>query len=663
MTNADIRTFIFRRKWPLSGQFVDVIVGASLIVSVVVMVAPIAPWVMDGLLGFNLGGAVVLVSLALMLKQPLRFSVLPTLLLVSTLLRLGLNVASTRLILTRADAGQIISGFGSTVVGGDIVVGLVIFCIVALVLFLVITKGAERVAEVAARFSLDALPGLQVAIDAEVRGGAITAHEAGQRRAELDRQSRYFGALDGAMKFVRGDAVATMIILAINLVGGVAVGTLRHGMGLSSSLELYGSLTVGDGLVTLLPALLTSTAAGLLVTRVGQGDEGLRPGAQLEQTLRAEPRALLFAGLLLWLLAAVPGLPAWPFLLVGAALLVGFFGARRGSERGHSSESRAICVVRLGSALAARHDAVLLARRTVEVVRERIGPLLEDSDLMVASGEGLSQAELVLELWGNTVRAHIEGQDERLCLARPLALRRIGLPIARPLAGGYLLSRPDAAIAIAAGLEVVSDDDFLVTVISSWLCERAAVLSTVESTGRIVEELSNRSPRLVREVVPRRIGLPALSRLLGELAEEGLGAQHALRILEAIAHEPGELDQDLAQRVRQRLKEIITAEHAGKSHSVETLTLGPQTESALFSSLRRGAQESRLALSPLLTQDLCSAVDRVCGDATAPVLLVSSPLRRPLRELLHHAQSAVKVLAHGELEPHVAVHHLGTVEL
>lgn len=205
----------------LRGRSADGLIGLALVAAVVVMVAPMAPWVMDLLLGLNLGGAVLLVCLALLLRHPVSFSALPSLLLVATLFRLSLNVASTRLILTRADAGRIIAGFGSVVVGGDILVGVVIFGIVALVLFLVITKGAERVAEVAARFSLDALPGLQLAIDADARGGALTAQEAKQRRAELDRQSRYYGALDGAMKFVRGDAVAILAILCINLIGGV----------------------------------------------------------------------------------------------------------------------------------------------------------------------------------------------------------------------------------------------------------------------------------------------------------------------------------------------------------------------------------------------------------------------------------------------------------
>jgi flagellar biosynthesis component FlhA len=649
----------------MSLKIVDLIVGGCLILAVVVMMAPISPWVMDLLLGFNLGGAVLLISLALLLKRPLGFAVLPTLLLISTLLRLGLNVASTRLILTRADAGQIIAGFGSAVLGGDILVGLVIFCIVALVLFLVITKGAERVAEVAARFSLDALPGLQAAIDAEARCGALTAHEAGKRRMELDRRSRYYGSLDGAMKFVRGDAAATMVILSVNLVGGLAVGTVRRGMGLGESLELYGSLTVGDGLVSLLPALLTSTAAGLLVTRVGQGDDGLRPGAQLQKSLAAEPRALLLAGILLCLLATLPGLPAWPFLLFGSALLGGFYFSGRNRKNIQAAEREAVAVVRLGRALVENGKMDRLAQRALEMTTENIGPLIWDSELLLFYSPQLSEREMTLDLWGvRTARFRFLQEEELLCMARPEALRRMGLDARRPLGPGYLIDKADGAIAKAAGLEVLAGHDLLATIIASWLCERAVQLATVESVGRLVEDLARRSPSLVREVVPRRLGLPALSRLLGELAEEGVGVQYVPRILEALAQEQGQLHGDLLHnRVRQRLRDVLTAQHRSVDDVVETISLGPQTESVLFASLKRGDQEPQLVLGSGVVQELCAAVNKLAEAASIPVLLVPELLRRPLRELLQRGGCAASVLAHGELEPMVAVRDLGMVEL
>lgn len=325
-----------RRGGPASlrGRLADFAMLAMVSVVVVLMIVPLRQWVLDLLIGVNLAISLTVFSMALFIRRPLSFSVFPTILLMATLYRLALNIASTRLILTEADAGRIIGAFGGYVVGADLLVGAVIFGILAMVLFLVITKGAQRVAEVAARFTLDALPGMQLAIEADLRAGAISPTEISRRRRELERTSHYYGSLDGAMKFVRGDAIAALVIIAVNIVGGVAVGTLRHGMGVGEALETYGRLTVGDGLVTMIPALLVSTAAGFLLTRVGQGNAGERLGVQVSSQLASEPKALLSAGAVMLVMAAVPALPAWPFLLLGGAMIVGGLAAFRASLRG-----------------------------------------------------------------------------------------------------------------------------------------------------------------------------------------------------------------------------------------------------------------------------------------------------------------------------------------
>ncbi|HUT78558.1 MAG TPA: FHIPEP family type III secretion protein, partial [Polyangia bacterium] len=263
----------------------DLALAALVLAVIVMLVLPLAQWVLDLLIGLNLCLSVIIFTTAVFIRRPLGFTALPAVLLVATLFRLALNVSSTRLILLEADAGRIIGAFGTVLVGGDILVGAVIFGILAMVLFLVITKGAERVAEVAARFTLDALPGMQLAIDADLRAGAIGPREVARRRAELERRSHYYGALDGAMKFVRGDAVASLVIIAVNIAGGLAVGIIRRGMSAGEAIGTYGRLTVGDGLVTLIPALLISTAAGLLVTRVGQPADDLRLGEQVGRQL------------------------------------------------------------------------------------------------------------------------------------------------------------------------------------------------------------------------------------------------------------------------------------------------------------------------------------------------------------------------------------------
>jgi len=313
-----------KRRWGPGGRFGlggragDLLIVAVVVAVLALMIVPLRQWVLDLLIALNVALSLVVLTMALFVRRPLSFSVFPTLLLVATLYRLALNIASTRLILTEADAGRIIGAFGGIVMGEDILVGAVIFGILAIVLFVVITKGAERVAEVAARFTLDALPGMQLAIEADLRAGAITGREVSRRREELERRSHYYGSLDGAMKFVRGDAVASLVIIAVNILGGLGVGALRKGMSLADALDTYGRLTVGDGLVTMIPALLISTAAGLLVTRVGQDEREGRLGAQLAGQIFAEPRALLAAAVVLLILAVVPQLPAWPFLLMGA---------------------------------------------------------------------------------------------------------------------------------------------------------------------------------------------------------------------------------------------------------------------------------------------------------------------------------------------------------
>ncbi len=318
--------------------FREILLAAVIMLIVGMMIIPLSPWLMDLLISFNLAISMLIFALALFQKNPLKFSAFPTVLLLATLYRLALNISSTRLILTRADAGQIIGGFGGFIVGGDIIVGAVIFGVILMVLFLVITKGAERVAEVAARFTLDALPGMQLAIETDLRSKTISPRELSRRREELESRSMYYGSLDGAMKFVRGDAVAALVITVINVAGGTLIGVLRKDMALMDSLNLYGRLTVGDGLVTMIPALLISTAAGLLVTRVAQGhaDEGL--ASQIGSELFSVPQAMVAAAAMMILLSIAPGLPAWPFLIAATALvasvLTGRLQARKQSGKG-----------------------------------------------------------------------------------------------------------------------------------------------------------------------------------------------------------------------------------------------------------------------------------------------------------------------------------------
>src|SRR5215831_8230847 len=298
--------------------------GLALLVVVVValMVVPLPTWLLDILLATNLSAAVAILLVVLYVPEAISIATFPTLLLITTLLRLALNVSSTRLILLQANAGEVIRSFGQFVVRGNYVVGAVVFLILTIIQFIVIAKGSERVAEVAARFALDALPGKQMAIDAEARSGAIDGNEARRRRRQLARESQFYGAMDGAMKFVKGDVIASVIITFINILGGLAIGVGQRGLDVEAALKRYGLLTIGDGLVTQIPALVLSTAAGILVTRVASEEPDQSLGSELAQQLFGVPKAMRAAGILVLGLGAVPGLPGLPFFLLGALLLV-----------------------------------------------------------------------------------------------------------------------------------------------------------------------------------------------------------------------------------------------------------------------------------------------------------------------------------------------------
>jgi type III secretion protein V len=310
---------------------------AGIVVAVVgLMVVPLPTWLLDLLLASNLAFSVVILLVALYVSDGLKIAAFPSILLLTTLVRLSLNVSSTRLILLQADAGEVIRAFGQFVVRGNYVVGGVVFLVLAIIQFVVIAKGSERVAEVGARFTLDALPGKQMAIDAELRSGSIDSNEARSRRRGLNRESQFYGAMDGAMKFVKGDVIASLLIAIINLLGGLAIGVFQRGLDAEVALKRYGLLTIGDGLVTQIPSLVLATAAGILVTRVASEDPDRPLGAELAAQLLGQPRALLVASAFVLLLAAVPGLPALPFLAIGVLLFV----AGKSSERAERERAR-----------------------------------------------------------------------------------------------------------------------------------------------------------------------------------------------------------------------------------------------------------------------------------------------------------------------------------
>ncbi len=656
--------------------------AVAVIAVVVMMIVPLTPWLLDLLISVNLGLSVLVLSLALFIRRPIAFTAFPTLLLVATLYRLALNVSSTRLILLRADAGRIIGGFGGFVVGGDILVGAVIFGILAMVLFLVITKGAERVAEVAARFTLDALPGMQLAIDSELRAGAVSPQEASRARGELDRQSRYYGALDGAMKFVRGDAIAGLVIICVNIVGGLAVGMLRHGMSAGQALDTYGRLTIGDGLVTMIPALLVSTAAGLLVTRVGQGDAEGRLGDQLGRQLFAEPRALAAASVMMFVLAVVPGLPAWPFVLLGVGLgsasILRFRRERRremargGPERDEleSVGAGASAAVDLGSALFGELSAEARERGGWRAVAMGAAVSLNNElglpigAIPFADGaDGLSPREVRLRVHG-VIAGQIEvPPDCALTLASKERLEGVGVePRGQTGTNAFWISSGDTSLARAADLTVLDPLDGIVSTVEAWMRSKAGQLVGLDETQYLLDRLGRERPVLIRETIPKAIELPALAEILAGLVVEGVSLDHLGQVLEVLSRgKKTSVSDDLLQQVRHGLAPVITAQVMNGRDSLRVVALDSDVEAVLEDGLSQTARGRRLALQAEVINEFVRAVQVAVDGQEHPVLLVKPQLRRSLAELLAVELSDLKVVAHGEIEPHIRVEIVGKV--
>ncbi|MFO0683102.1 MAG: FHIPEP family type III secretion protein [Sandaracinus sp.] len=572
---------------------------AGLVVSVVLMlVLPLPTALLDLLLATNLAVSLLLLLSAISARSPLALSSLPTLLLVTTLFRLALNVGSTRLILLSANAGRVIAAFGEFVVQGNYAVGAIVFLVLTIVQYLVIARGSERVAEVAARFALDALPGRQMAIDAELRAGALTAEEARRRRSELSRESSLYGALDGAMKFVKGDAIAGIVILVVNLVGGVGIGVGLRGLGVRESLETYGLLTIGDGLVTQIPSLLVSTAAGIVVTRVASSDAEGTLGADIAAQVLGSPRVLVLAALALAVLAVVPGMPTLPFGVLALALAALAFYARR--LAGARAPSATPVVVEIGSELGRAEAAEKLLADATRRAEEELGVPLPAA--RVVSGTS----------------------------ARGLAIRVDGLVLgAREASAGS-----DAATALAT---------LLVDAV------RADVRLTIgpDEVGAMLDALGRERPALVRQSVPRPLTVAALTEVVRGLVAEGVPPRPFALVVEAAAQAT-----DPAQRLelaRSALRRAITARWA-PSGVLDVIELDAMLEDAIRDAILRQGTSVHLALSPAIARDAIDALRRAAATTPARTVVVSADVRPHLRRLIASDLPEIRVLAPRELE-------------
>jgi type III secretion protein V len=650
LRSGDVRTYFTR--------YSDLGLAALVALTVGMMIVPLPTFLLDLLISLNLAAAVVLLLLAIHVSDALRIATFPSLLVLTTLFRLALEVSATRLILLKANAGQVIHAFGTFVVSGNLVVGVAVFLILTTVQFIVIAKGAGRVAEVGARFTLDAMPGKQMSIDAELRTGHIDANEAHRRRALLARESQFFGAMDGAMKFVKGDAIAGIVVLITNIVGGLIIGVFMKGMDVSAALRTYTLLTIGEGLVAQIPALTISTAAGILVTRVSSEEEGGHLGSDIGRQILAQPKALAMAAALLIVLALIPGLPTAPFLVLGAFL--GLLAYRLATPRQTQAHGAAVANSRSpvqeggmappadGTSPMLVPIAIKLSPTLAESILPKQGPSRLVSELLPALQETFFQETGIV-----LPTTRVDGDDAGLA-SGDYAIRLQEIPVAH----GNVFANGDLARA-----SLPTPEEVIAAHLLCVLRQHGYVFVGIQETQAMLEGLRRTHPHLVREVVPQLVSPVLLADILQRLAREGISLRHLVEILEVLAKRAGgEPDAAaLAEDIRRALRRHITYKFSNPDGSVAVFFLDSMIEETMREAIHKTATSAHLALEPELSNDIVRAVKNAVADVASPVLLTTGDIRRHLRGLLEAEQPQVAVLAYQELTPEVKLQTLGRI--
>ncbi|MGA8033076.1 MAG: flagellar biosynthesis protein FlhA [Casimicrobiaceae bacterium] len=646
------------------------------------MVLPLPPFLLDLLFTFNIALAMLVLLSSMYTLKPLDFAVFPTVLLLTTLLRLSLNVASTRVVLlhghTGADAaGKVIEAFGNFLVGGNFAVGLVVFAILVVINFIVITKGAGRIAEVSARFTLDAMPGKQMAIDADLNAGLIGDDEARRRRAEIASEADFYGAMDGASKFVRGDAIAGILILFINIVGGLAIGVLQHDMSLSAAANNYVLLAIGDGLVAQIPALVISTAAGLVVSRVGKGEQ---TGKQLIGQLTSQPQALVIAAAVLGIVGLVPGMPHVAFLLLAAGM--GAI-ARRLLQRKPASEP---AVAATAAVAPEQREVSWEDLQPVDALGLEVGyrliPLVDTG----RDGELLRRIKAIrrkfaqdigflppavhirdnLELGPNAYRITLKGVPIAEGECRTGALLAIdpgratgtlqGTPTRDPAFGlpALWIETSQREVAQAHGYTIVDPGSVIATHLSTVVNGQASALLGRTEVQGLLAQFDKVAPKLVEELTPKLLPMSTVQRVLQNLLDEGVHVRDLRTILETLAdHAPRTQDAgELTAAVRVNLGRAIVQQIFGSAPELAVIALDPELERVLLQVLAAAGADGS-GLEPDLAATLAREIGRVVQETEAqgdtPVLLVSDRLRLPMLRLLRRGAPTLKILGHSEI--------------
>jgi flagellar biosynthesis protein FlhA len=673
----------------------DVILAIAVVAIVAMMVIPLPTALLDVLIAFNIGLAVTVLLVSLYIETPLSFSVFPSLLLILTLFRLSLNISATRLILLQAHAGEVITAFGNFVVGGNYVVGIVVFLILMIIQFIVITNGAGRVAEVAARFTLDAMPGKQMSIDADLNAGLITESEARARRKAVEHEADFYGAMDGASKFVKGDAIAAIAIVMVNIIGGFAIGVLQLKMPLVQALQTYTLLTVGEGLVSQIPALLISTATGIIVTRTA-AEENM--GTDTVRQIANNPRALAIVAGLMIAFALVPGLPKMPFIVMGLAIGAFVFVLRREKRSRIAQETAAEAGQ---TPVAPTETESVTDLLVVDALEVEIGygliPLVERG-----SGGGLLnritmiRRQVALEM--GFILPKIRIRDNLQLPPNGYAIRLRGEEIARgDLMPGYYLAMATGAVAQEIdgiptrepafglpalwidstqkeraemlGYTVVDAASVLATHLTEVVKSHAPEILTRQDTRALLDNLKQDYPALVEDLIPNVLTLSEVQEVLKNLLRERVPIRDLVTILESIgglASSIKEVDL-LSEAARQALGRTITNQYRSSDGVLHVVTLSPRVEKVLADALGDLSRGIRLRLEPRLAQALLEAcgaqMEELAARQHLPVVLCSAAVRLAFKRLTERALPTLAVLAYTEVPPGVEVHAEGMIDL
>ncbi|GAA2751359.1 flagellar biosynthesis protein FlhA [Amnibacterium kyonggiense] len=667
------------RRLALGRTASAIAVPLGLVAIIMLLVVPIPAWLLDLLITVNILFALVILLTTMFAKKPLDFSVFPSLLLIATLFRLGLNVASTRLVLGQGYAGEVIHAFGSVAVGGSMVIGAVVFVILVVIQFVVVTKGAERVAEVGARFTLDAMPGKQMAIDADLNSGLITEDEARRRRKEVSAEADFYGAMDGASKFVKGDAIAGIVIVLVNVLGGIIMGVLIHGQQILDAVNTYTLLTIGDGLTAQIPALLMAVSTGMIVTRSNSESElGQDAGKQLTQSRLA----LMIAGVAACLMALIPGMPMIPFILVGGTLI--FVSTRlRRAEQNKEKEAALAEVAAKQQAPASDTPEELMEQMRVHALEVQLSPDLVDlvsgvSDDLLARVKALRRRIAMeygvvvppvrtrdsVDLPPSTYVIRVAGVEMGRGLApvgKVLALgdhldALPGTPTVEPvfqLAGKWIPAELRHA-AETTGATVIDRGSVLVTHLSSVITDNAGRLLSREDVRVLTEGVKRFSPALVEELVPGLLTLAEIHRVLQGLLAEKVPINDLARIYEALSlrAKVSTDPEGLIEAARGALGPVLVSPHLDE-RTLRVVMIDPQLEQGMLENLRPSELGTQILISPdmitRIVESLRTAVQAAEMRGWSPVLVCAPALRPAIRRLVAPQTNGLPVLSYQEV--------------